>query len=612
MFGSTQYALRQKTLAAILAIVLFGAGAVFAQTLEDNWNDFLHYTRIGRLDLAKGYAQAILTGEPDPVQMLALAEENRPGYMLLLKIIETPHDPELAEFGRKLLAVIEEGRFTRRADPKVIVGEIKRLSGTQRGRLAAVRRLENAGEYAIMYMLDAMADPARKDELPNIVWALPQVGRDAIRPLAAALQTDDVAIKSEIIIALGKGSLRYPQTLAYLKYVLEKDDSPQLRSLAEESIKQIDPSALQVSAAELFYHLAESYYYHFESLQPAEDANFANIWFWDPSGRRLTREKVDKSYFNELMAMRACEWALKADVEFGRAIGLWLAAFFKAESTGVDMPEYFGGAHADATVYATTAGPEYLHQALARAVKDKNAYVTLGVVEALAANAGEKSLLYRVGVDQPLVQALSFDDRAVRYSAAIAIAEAGPKEDFPETKLVVENLAEAIRGEPVESIRGTDLNSDANAWSQELVDSYAVRSAEVLLKLAQTRNPVIDLSRAKETLIDATKDKREQIQILAGRILAHLDSPDAQRAIAAMALAEDNSMAVRVVAFESLAISAKLNANKLDDGRVDAIYSLVSSRRTEPRLRSAAATAYGSLNLPSRKVKNLILDQAKS
>ncbi len=607
MFSSTQYALRQKTFAAILAIVLFGAGAVSAQTLEDNWNDFLHYTKIGRLDLAKGYAQAILTGEPDPVQLLALAEENRPGYTLLLKVIESPYDAELAELGRKLLAVIEEGRFIRRTDPKIIVEEIKRLSGTERGRLAAVRRLENAGEYAVMYMLDAMADTSRKDELPNIVWALPQVGRDAIRPLAAALQTDNVGVKSEIIIALGK--IRYPQALAYLKYVLEKDDSPQLRGLAEEGIRQIDPAALKLSAAELFYQLAENYYYHSESLQPAEDANFANIWFWDPNGRRLNREKVDKSYFNELMAMRACEWALKADVEFGQAIGLWLAAFFKAESTGVDMPAYFGSAHADATVYATTAGPEYLHQALARAVRDKNAYIALGVVEALAANAGEKSLLYRVGVDQPLVQALSFDDRAVRYSAAIAIAAAGPKEKFPEAKLVVENLAEAIRGAE-DKPDANDAN--AGAWSQELADSYAVRSATVMLKLALTRNPVIDLSRAKETLIDATKDQREQIQILAGWILAHLDSPDAQRAIAAMALAESNSMAVRIAAFESLATSAKLNANLLDDEKVDAIYSLVSSRETEPQLRSAAATAYGALNLPSRKVKNLILDQAKS
>jgi HEAT repeat protein len=572
-------------------------------TLKDNWNDFLHYTKIGRLDLAKGYAQAILVGKPDPVQLLALAEENQPGYALLLKVIENTYDPNLAELGKKLFAVIEEGRFIRRSDPKVIVEEIKRLSGTERGRLAAVRHLANAGEYAVAYMLDAMAEPARKDELPNIIWALPQIGKDAIRPLAAALQTDNIAIKTEIIEALGK--IRYPQALAYLKYILEKDDSPQLRGLAEESIKQIDPAAMKLSAAELFYQLAEKYYYHLESLQPAEDANFANIWFWDTANRRLIREKVDRSYFNELMAMRACEWALKADVEFGQAIGLWLAAFFKAQSTGLDMPSYFGSTHADADVYATTAGPEYLHQALARAVKDKNAYVALGVVEALAANAGEKSLLYRLGIDQPLVQALSFDDRAVRYSAAIAIAAAGPKEAFPESKLVVENLIEAITR--------VDSNSDANTgWSQRLADSYAVRSAEVMLKLAQTRNPVIDLSAAKDALISATKDKREQMRILASQILAHLDSPDAQRAIAAMALAEDNSMAVRVAAFESLAASAKLNANLLDDEKVDAIYSLVSSPVTNPKLRSAAAAAYGSLNLPSRKVKNLILDQAKS
>ncbi|MHC4501022.1 MAG: hypothetical protein ACYS21_18125, partial [Planctomycetota bacterium] len=66
---------------------------------------------------------------------------------------------------------------------------------------------------------------------------------------------------------------------------------------------------------------------------------------------------MDRSYFNELMAMRVCEWALKADPGFGPAIGLWIAAYFKAESANVAMPVYFGEAHADAFVYATTAGP---------------------------------------------------------------------------------------------------------------------------------------------------------------------------------------------------------------------------------------------------------------
>ncbi len=79
-----------------------------------------------------------------------------------------------------------------------------------------------------------------------------------------------------------------------------------------------------------------------------------------------------------------------------------------------------------------------------------------------------------------------------------------------------------------------------------------------------------------------------------------------------MALDEDNDTEVRIAGFESLAVSAKLNANMLDDVRIKAIYSLISSKQADAQLRSAAAAAYGSLNLPSQKVKDLILDQAKS
>jgi len=591
--------LSKKTITAILAITVFAVSSGFGQSLEDNWNDFLHYTKIGRFDLAKGYAQAVLDSNPDPVQLLSLSEANPKGYAILLRVVDVAPDAELVDVSRKVLDLIEQGKFLRRSDPKIIIEEIKRLSTTERGWLTAVKRLRNAGEYSIPFMLDAITDNSRKDEWKDIKRALPEIGRDAIRPLVAALQSDDTALKAEIIKALG--GISYPQALGYLKYVMEKDASAELRALAAESIKRIDPEALTAPAATLFFRLAEGYYYHAESLQPAEDANFGNIWFWDSAGRRLLREKVDRSYFNELMAMRGCEWALKADPAFGWAIGLWQAAYFKAESAGIDMPDYFGPGHADAMTYATTAGPEYLHQALGRAIKDENVYVALGTIEALATTAGEKSLLYRIGTAQPLVWAMSFNDKSVKYSAAIAIAAAGPKEKFAESKLVVANLAQAL-GETSD----TDL---ANEW---VAEEYAVRAAKVMLKLGQTRNPVIDLSAAQTAVINATKDSRAEIQMLAGQILAHLTSPEAQRAIASMALDENNALDVRISAFNSLAHSAKLNASLLDVATVDAVYALVSSQDADPQLRSAAARAYGSLNLPSQKVKDLILDQAKS
>ena len=214
-----------------------------------------------------------------------------------------------------------------------------------------------------------------------------------------------------------------------------------------------------------------------------------------------------REYFHELMCMRCCEWSLKAQEQFGLAIGLWLAAFFKAESAGVPMPEYFGEEHANALVYATTAGPEYLHQALARAVNDRNAAVALGAVEALATTAGEKSLMYTLGPSQPLLQALIFPDRAVRYSAAIAIANAGPRQPFPESGMVVQNLAEALSREPRRQRPGP------GQWTPEMADGYALRSAQAMLELATSRNPVIDLSLAQPALIGATRATRQEIRV---------------------------------------------------------------------------------------------------
>jgi hypothetical protein len=78
-----------------------------------------------------------------------------------------------------------------------------------------------------------------------------------------------------------------------------------------------------------------------------------------------------------------------------------------------------------------------------------------------------------------------------------------------------------------------------------------------------------------------------------------------------MALSEENEQNIRMSAFASLAKSAKINGSLLEDDHINSIYAIVSSTEINPDLRSAAAAAYGALNLPSEKVKDLILDQAK-
>jgi len=577
----------------LLAVVSMTAVPVFANELEDNWKDFLHYAAIGRYDLAQAFGQKIIDSDPKPVALLKLSQKTPNGYKILLKM--QAHSPQLRDVSDKILDIIETGRYMLRIDPVVIRQEIARLSTTRRGEIAAQARLKNAGEYAIPFMLNALTDKSREKEFVNIANALPKIGRDAIRPLVAALQTADLKLKLEIIRALG--TIGYGQPLAYLKYIAENDTSDQVRFVALTVVKKIDPDAAKLPSTELFFQLAEAYYYHTSSLVPTP-GEFANIWFWDDQHQKLVRKEVSQDHFNELMAMRSTEWALRADETTGKAIALWIAAFFKAEAAIAAQPVYFAQGHADAMTYATTAGPEYLHAALERALTEQNKDVALGVIEALAANAGEKSLLYRIGTEQPLVKALSFPDIAVMQSAAIAIAAAKPNTNFVGSSLIVENLAKAVK------------RSGVNDLGDELADMYAIRAVDVMHDLALSGNTVIDLYKAIPPLIDATKIKWGQLQTKAGHVLALLQSPDGQKAIAEMALYEANSLDVRKEAFSALAISAKRNANLLTPGQIDRIYAIVSSKLVDPELRTEAASAYGALNLPSKKVKDLILDQS--
>ncbi len=566
------------------------------KAVESDWNDFLHYTLIGRFDLAQGYGQRLLEAKPDPLLLLDLSEENPRGYELLLKM--QADSDLLREIASGVLKIIEEGRYQRRTDPKIILAEIARLNTTIRGRIAAQERLKNAGEYAVPFLLNVLEDSNRREEFANVVQTLPMLGRAAVRPLTAALQMPNTAVKAEIIEALAQ--IGYFEPLPYLKYLAEKDESAQLKQAALAAIDRIDSSARQIPAAELFFQLAEKYYNRDDSVAASSEFSFANLWFWDAQGQMLRRLEVSHEYFNELMAMRCCEWALKADAGLGKAIGLWLAAFFRAESHGIPMPAYFGEGHAPAMTYAVTAGPEYLMQALSRGLKDKDNYVALQVVEALAVNAGSQALLTRVGLQMPLADALQVENRKVRYSAAIALGQAGPVAGFAGNELIVPLLAEAL------------LKKGADEMDAQAAEAYSVRAMETLEQLAVSGNAAVDLSAAMEALIEMNRSGTETMRVSAGRVLVYLSSPEAQRAIVQTAMDENSPKEVRIAAFASLARSAKRNGNLLLSEQIEALYQLVQSRQAEPSLREAAAGAFGALNLPSQRVKDLILEQARS
>ncbi len=696
------------------------------------WGELMHYTLIGKWEPAQEYGKALLALEPDPLVMLQLAESDQYGHHYRnLGLMEKNAPQAIKDVAIEVLKLVEKGRYMRRTDSERIAVEIKRLSsGTTRARMLALQRLKDSGEWAVPIMIEALRDPDRSEEISLISWAMPQLGQPAINPLVAVLgQSRELNIKLVVLDALQK--IGYEHALPYIQRVIEDPQSSlELKNAAISAYRAIDRqnnSVLVIPAAMLFEQLAESYYNHLPSLAVPANQEQASLWFWnDQNG--LFVEQVPRGVFDELMTMRCCELSVGLDYTRTDAISLWLSAFFRLEAEGYVQPGYFGPLHPDAATYALTMGPEYLHRVLARALTDHNRPVALAAIHTLQRNSGQQSLLYELDASQPLIKAMSFPDREIRFSAALAVGGVLPHKNFDHSEMVVPILAEALRqkgqfcalavivnqdqrNNMVASLRDSEAFADviaderfptaferaerapsldmvvlscdiehpnleevlkimqkdhrlafcptlilsdpssltslsklqekypfvavmlenspagtarqlasqimernnAKFFESDLADKYATASAEVLYRLALTENTVLPLKAAEPPLIEALYEQRPQIQHNAVETLARIDSAEAQRAIAKLALDETVEMPIRLSAFENLTVSAKKHGHLLLSEQIDAIYNrIISSLDVDSELRTRAAQAYGSLNLPSPRISQLILSQGKA
>ena len=695
-----------------------------ATQTRESWDEMMHYALIGRWDLAQGYGQALLQSDPDPVVMLDLAQSERYANSYKTLALMQTNTP-LKGIAEGVLKLVEEGRFRQRTDVGRIADEVKRLSGTTRGRMLAINRLKDSGEWAIPVMIEALRNPDRSDEYTYIRWALPQIGKSAVAPLVVVLQkSSDLNIRLIVLETLSK--IGYKSTLPQIQQIIESEQaSTELKTASVKAFQTIDPGSPTISAARRFENLAEAYYNQVSSLKVAANQSFATIWFWDDS-EGLSWENVPRGAFDELMAMRSCETAVKLDPTLSTAVSLWLSAFFRLESEGYSYPAYFQQNHADADTYALTAGPEYIIPVLSRALKNRNQPLALASIHVLQRNSGQQALLQALGDRQPLITALTFPDRQVRFSAALAIAGALPSKSFHQHDMVVPILAETIRQEGqsfamvvdknqqrrnrlVAELRDSGLFSDvvsnenfaiavgqakslpsvdlivlaedidqpslsvslelakgdyrlafcpivilstprtlpatrrlkgndtfvdvlldpisiegiikkhkeimdrnhATAFDQEVADRYALQADQVLRQLAMTNNEILPVGPSEAALIQVCFQDRKEIQIAAIQTLARVDSLKAQRTIASLALDSQRDIPTRLLALRHLAVSAKAFGNLLLSEQVNGLLDIISSRQQEKQLRNLAAEAYGSLNLPSAEISNLITDQTR-
>lgn len=442
------------------------AAPVIDEVARQHWVDFCHYVRIAKPALAQAAGEALL-GSVDDGQLLDIVEvgDYTDWEPILVRAGKTE---TLQEISEQLTKRIQAGRIARARDPLRIRRDIALLAEGPRANHNATERLRAAGEHAVPAMLATLLDSTQKRLHTYVLNALVAIGRPVVYPLSVALVDLEPVPQGQIAQVLAE--IGYPRAAPYLKRVVEAESTdPDTRTIAAAAFAILaDAAGLPegISAAELFQTLAQNYY-KAETEQMSlpgysADQTSGHVWDYTPS-TGLVAVPVPAQVFGSVLAMHAAQQALVMEPSRDPALSLLLMANLRRENNL--QPDQADPSYPrnwpTPQFLLDAAGPLRQHDVLEQGLNDDDPALALDAIAALQATAGTDALINRGGAIQPLLRALSYPDRRVRFEAAIALTNARPTEPFPGSDGIVAVLAEALRQSDIRyaAVIGADQDS---------------------------------------------------------------------------------------------------------------------------------------------------------
>ncbi|MBI1373464.1 MAG: hypothetical protein GC159_12110 [Phycisphaera sp.] len=416
----------------------------------DLWEDYVHYLRIAQTELSTSAGTAFLAVDLDPAQLLLVVDELSPYRDFDITLVRAQKlEGAVGDLAKKVEKKIHDARLSLAREGKRIRAAIEELDDGLRQRLLAQDRLAKAGEYAVPQMLQVLQSSTTEDRTlsPFVIETMVKIGRPVVAPLCESLDELPATTKQQVAEVLAR--IGYPMSLPYLKAEMEKpgvdNDTQQVLTIAFNTVLERTGIPADTTAAQLFLMLAEDFYKHRESLILDPKADFNLMWSY-ASGSGLSAMEIPTPIYFDAMSMRASKRALKLNPDMAAALSLWLTADFRRENNlpaGATDPSYAG--MRSPHFYATLAGPDHIHPVLHRALEDMDAELALDAIRALRSTSSTRNLLNVEGSLQPLIAAMNYPDRRVRFEAAFAISESQPHVEFSGAQRVVPVLGEATR-----------------------------------------------------------------------------------------------------------------------------------------------------------------------
>jgi len=496
-----------------------GAAGVGPANLPNAWREFLHYIRLARPDAALSYGKAILQSNPDPkvIYRLSMASDE-----VVVTLARGERLEGLADTVRAIRKLAEQGYKLTSRDAKHIIESVDLLGGPLRQYMIGLDRLVESGEFAVPFLVQRMSESTTELLVRDrITIVFEKIGKNAVRPLCEALNSQDPVVRRVIAHVLGK--IGYWHAAPYLRAILDNDaETKEVKLGVAAALVAVagDEAAASKPTANFFYELAERYYGNAESLRPDQRYDMASVWYWDAGLKALVAKEVPTGVFRDVYAMRCARSALLADDTFTPAVSLWLAANLRKEARLPDgaTDATKGPNQLSADAYAKAAGARYMQAVLSRAMRDGDADVAARAIMGLAKTTRSDNLaVAATGGATPLAAALTYPDRRVRFLAAKTLAGARPKVAFGGSQLVLSVLVEALRqtGTPVAMLVEGDTDN-RNQWKAairgaglEVVDSdYYGTAAESATKVSGIDVVVLGMSIVKPDVEEALRMMR--------------------------------------------------------------------------------------------------------
>lgn len=498
----------RSLLAASLALSLtLGSAGAFAQEAVgvearqqdvELWKNFGHFTLVAQPEAAVRFGQQLLQLENQPY---LAAIEAAPEQYDPMNIAKWTGNDVLRGLWNQLFDKYQAALTERSRSEAQIRADIETLDDGTRARWNAIKRLKETGQFAAPYFVEYLEDDSKRALHPFIIPAMKEIGISLVYPVALALPHVKPATQQKLADVLA--TVGHPEAMPYLKMVAESDKSDaNIKDVARSAMERVASNVNQptdASAADMFVALGEKHYRFGTLGQDIEGLDFYNevgiVWTYSTETNLLIPTDVPRQVYADVRAMQSARTALELDANKTDALTLHLASNLRRENNLDGQQDKSYTLPNPPAFYLLLAGADQQKSVLARALSDMDADLALDGIEAMAKTSGDAVLLGSDNTRKPVLDALYYSDRRVRFTAALTLAQAKPGAEYPGSFSVVPVLGQAVRQSEKRNALVVAGEPDLYNAAMEGIDfgSVAADSLDVAGTKAAAAFPGVDL-----------------------------------------------------------------------------------------------------------------------